>query len=945
MMTTFETSDFNTTVTERFERMATLHAMQCALQTAQATWSYAELNQAANQIAHRLLQQEGAAGGQVIVFCAALVWQIAALLAVIKAGKTVIVADTSLPDARLGFIFGDSEATTVLVDTPLAARATAILATVDEPSSLITPLVVDTPGAATAVANPALVIDPDTPLAMIYTSGSTGNPKGVVRSHRAQMQNIWRFYQRSNLPTPCRGGVSSSLAYAATFGLTLRLLLQGSTIYAYDLTAGSLPGFSQWLTQERIHFIIPPIALARQWCNSLTAPVELPDLQLVEFVGAQINKQDLQQLRAKVLGDYTIALVYGATETLNVTNYLVGDLAQLPEGALPGGYFSADKAVLVLDEQGEAVAQGQVGEIVIASRYIGTGYWRRAALTAAKFRSDPQEPTRRLFFTGDLGYLADDGCLYITGRKDFMVKVRGYLVELTEVEQVLAAVNGVAQAVVVAHEPATAEPNSGAEKELTAYWVREPQAALTQPQLRTQLTERLPAYMLPTHFVELAALPLTPNGKIDRRALPAPTLNQGDAAGAAAAPRTPTEQALLQIWRHLLQREAIGFHDNFFALGGHSLLALRLLVQVEQHFQCALELRSFVFTPTIAHMAALLDNRQTAMALGQPASVAATTPLPNQETLAMLYAALTEPHKMQQLRRATRPTKAQPRWLQLLSRLPQPLAMTSLAWLVQQRWVQQRYLPKQTKVVQQFLAGLEPPRLPMHLPETILARALFFGFLQHFQLRGAIFQRLRRQPPLPVAGMPLLAKARAQQQGVILLTSHDYQAPYFRTLGVMQRTIANMAPLVQPHAVEPVMAESLLYARQLELARQILQQGGVIAIAPDVNRGHGPQTVVEFHGRLHQFRTGFAELALLTDAQLFFVASDLQAYNRFSFRMVGPFDRGSATMRYEERVQHLMNQYIEQLRIQWAKNPWALPWWLMREQLAYPPARQFTEMV
>jgi lauroyl/myristoyl acyltransferase len=193
--------------------------------------------------------------------------------------------------------------------------------------------------------------------------------------------------------------------------------------------------------------------------------------------------------------------------------------------------------------------------------------------------------------------------------------------------------------------------------------------------------------------------------------------------------------------------------------------------------------------------------------------------------------------------------------------------------------------------------------------------------------------------------MPLLAKARAQQQGVILLTSHDYQAPYFRTLGVMQRTIANMAPLVQPHAVEPVMAESLLYARQLELARQILQQGGVIAIAPDVNRGHGPQTVVEFHGRLHQFRTGFAELALLTDAQLFFVASDLQAYNRFSFRMVGPFDRGSATMCYEERVQHLMNQYIEQLRIQWAKNPWALPWWLMREQLAYPPARQFTEMV
>lgn len=107
-------------------------------------------------------------------------------------------------------------------------------------------------------------------------------------------------------------------------------------------------------------------------------------------------------------------------------------------------------------------------------------------------------------------------------------------------------------------------------------------------------------------------------------------------------------------------------------------------------------------------------------------------------------------------------------------------------------------------------------------------------------------------------------------------------------------------------------------------------------IAPDVNRGHGTQIAVWFHGRMHQFRTGFAELALLAHAQIFFVASDLQAYNCFSFRLVGPFDMGSAAMRYEERVQHLMDQYIEQLRRQWAQNPWTLPWWLMREHLAFP---------
>lgn len=225
----------------------------------------------------------------------------------------------------------------------------------------------------------------------------------------------------------------------------------------------------------------------------------------------------------------------------------------------------------------------------------------------------------------------------------------------------------------------------------------------------------------------------------------------------------------------------------------------------------------------------------------------------------------------------------------------------------------------------------------LHNGETPTATLTYRQLWQQAQAI-AIFQQLNQEQSLPVAGLPLLEKAQAQQQGVILLTSHNYQAPYFRSLGLMQRTIASMAPLVKPIAVDPVIAETMLYAHQLELARQRLQQGGVIAIAPDVNRGQGPQVAVPFHGRIHQFRTSFAELALLTDAQIIFVASDLHAYNRFSFQLIGPFDSGTAAMSQTTEVQHLTDQYIAHLQRQWARNPWAVPWWLMREHLAYPPA-------
>jgi hypothetical protein len=403
-------------------------------------------------------------------------------------------------------------------------------------------------------------------------------------------------------------------------------------------------------------------------------------------------------------------------------------------------------------------------------------------------------------------------------------------------------------------------------------------------------------------------------------------------------PRNEIETQLAVMWEDLFAIHPIGVADNFFDLGGHSILSMRLLYAVEQQFRQSVALRAFIFNPTIAHLAALLSP-ETGQESSKREEGAAPSSLPDNAELRALYDALDSKAKIDQLRTPLRVKPPLPRPLRLLLRLPKPVAMSLLYRLVQQSWVQQHYLPSQTAQVQRFLAGLEdaPAQQSLGWLPSAVARSLFFGLLSHFGLRKTIFPQLQSTNKITLDGIDALSAARSRQQGVILLVSHNYQATYFRTFRLTQGWIGNMTLLTSNQPFDKVHAEHILYARQLELARQTLQKGQAIYIAPDVYQGHGTSITVPFHGRMHPFRTSFADLALLTDAQIFFVASDLQAYDRFSFELVGPFDMGTSAMRYEDRVQHLMDQYVSHLRQQWARNPWALHWWLMREHLAYPP--------
>jgi acyl carrier protein len=294
----------------------------------------------------------------------------------------------------------------------------------------------------------------------------------------------------------------------------------------------------------------------------------------------------------------------GITETATIRSYFMDKTTPIDGARVPIGYPVDDKEVLLLDESGEHAGRNCIGEIAVKSRYLSLGYWRRPDLTRAKFLPDPNGGEERTYLSGDLGRMAADGCLFHVGREDFRVKVRGYSVEVSEIEMALLEHAAVKEAAVVGRE------TQSDDRQLVAYFVPSEKPAATVTQLRNFLKARLPDYMIPSAFVLLRAVPLTPNGKIDRRALPDPGQSRPELDTPYVAGTTPVEEQLAKIWAEVLSLNRVGIHDNFFDLGGHSLAATRVVSRVLKRFQVDIPLQSLFGSPTVSEMSTVITQYQ-----------------------------------------------------------------------------------------------------------------------------------------------------------------------------------------------------------------------------------------------------------------------------------------------------------------------------------------------
>ncbi|HEV3049541.1 MAG TPA: amino acid adenylation domain-containing protein, partial [Longimicrobium sp.] len=318
--------------------------------------------------------------------------------------------------------------------------------------------------------------------------------------------------------------------------------------------------------------------------------------------GDVLRRADVQRLAA-LAPNLRVINYYGSTETQRAVSYHVVEPEAEQKEIIPLGRGIPGVQLLVRNAAGEVAGVGEVGEIWLRSPHLAAGYLGDADLSASRFVVNPWTGSERdrLYRTGDLGRYRPDGEVEPMGRADQQVKVRGFRVELGEVESALASHAAIKEAAVIARE------TGAGDRRLVAYWVPADEAARAESaELRAHLKARLPEYMVPAAYVRLERLPLTANGKLDRRALPEPEAVESESR--PVAPRTPTEELLAQIWAEVLRVDSVGMNDDFFALGGHSLLATRLLARVQNALGVVLPLRALFEGPTVAALAQRVEE-------------------------------------------------------------------------------------------------------------------------------------------------------------------------------------------------------------------------------------------------------------------------------------------------------------------------------------------------
>ena len=556
--------------------------------------TYHQVEERANRLAHHLRARGVGPEVLVGVYLERTPELYVALLGILKAGAAYVPLDPAYPAERVALMVSEARLSLLLtqraLDDTLGAPGVArYLLDEEAPARAALPTTV-----------PPRRVGPDALAYVVFTSGSTGTPKGVMVSHR-NWANAYLGWERSyGLREHCRNHLQmASFSFDVFAGDLVRALCSGGRLVLCP---------REWLLEPaRLHALMREEAID---CAEFVPAVLRGLLQHLEEMGQRLDAMrvliagsdawyvnEYHRLRG-VIGDATRLInSYGITETtIDSTWFESSDLDGADTRLVPIGRPFANVRLYVLDARFQPMPEGVPGELFIGGEGVARGYLHRPELTAERFVPDPfGEPGARLYRSGDRARWLPDGTLEFLGRADTQVKLRGFRVELAEIESVLGKYPAVQAAVVLLRT----DPGSPAR--LVAYLVseEEPDTSL----LRDYLRARLPDYMVPALFLRLDALPLTPNGKVDRRALPAPDATLRAVDDPLVAPRTETEAALLAIWREVLGQESLGVMDDFFGVGGHSLLATQIISRANATFQVELPLRALFEHTTIAGLA------------------------------------------------------------------------------------------------------------------------------------------------------------------------------------------------------------------------------------------------------------------------------------------------------------------------------------------------------
>ena len=596
----FPQEDVETSIPERFEKIAARFPDRVAVKLRNRLLTYRELNEAANRLARDILTQRGDTQEPIALLMEHDIQLFVAMLAILKAGKICVVLDPSFPKDRNVFLIEDSQAGLLISDRE---NQTAAVEYAQGRCGCVNLNEVDS---SLSTENLRLPIAPKDFAFLIYTSGSTGQPKGVIQNHRNLLHDCLLYCNGLHVCADDRIALLYSCSASQGLKITFAGLLNGAALYPFNMRQKGVADLALWLNQEEISVYFSVPVVFRQFTSTIAGQFQWPSLRIIQLGSDLVTFQELEEFQKHFAAGTILIIRFGATETGTLRRLYVDGKSSLDPIKNAVGYPTEEAEISLLDESDRQVKCDEIGEIVVQSRYISPGYWRRPDLHRDPFCPDPAGGDKRIYRTGDLGRLRSDGLLYHLGRKDFQLSVRGYRVEPSEIEAVLLAQQNVKEALVSAGRGSTQADHD----RLIAYIVPFAKPFPSSVVLRCAAREKLPAHMIPSDFVFLESLPLTPNGKVDRLALPAPDKSCSESEMNYAAPRSDIENRLVEIWTEVLSIEHAGIHDNFFDLGGHSLSATRVLSRIFEQYQLEIPLKSLFQSPTIAEMAEQIIARQ-----------------------------------------------------------------------------------------------------------------------------------------------------------------------------------------------------------------------------------------------------------------------------------------------------------------------------------------------
>lgn len=548
------------------------------------SFTYSQFNEACNRVAHRLRELGVAPEVPVALFVGRCEWMGIGALAIMKSGGVYVPLDPAYPSDRIGYMLSSVSPGVVLTtrkDGALLPPTSARVLVLDDDAEL----------ARMPPTNPAPTATGSNTAYVLFTSGTTGKPKAIQMPHRAFRNMPLAHASRGLLHPDNRVLQFASVAFAVSLGGSFMAWLSGGALYQVN-DAQSVPGNAlfELLRSQRINMVSWPVSLLASLPD-----IDLPDLQTVISTAEPCT----DAVARRWCKGRRFINMYGSSEVA-----MGSTLFEWREGAMVTlGTPFPNTEIYVVDEELNPVPVGVVGEICIGGRALANGYLHRPDATADKFLPNPfsSTPGKRLYRTGDLGRYLPSGEIQYVGRRDFQVSIRGFRIEVMEVERALSAVDGVEAAAV------SVRPDPFGRDRLVAYVVGCAGQPFDRAATREALARTLPDYMIPSLFVTLEALPLTPNRKLDRLRLPEPDL-AAQLEDGYEEPVGPTERALAEIWAKALNVERVGRSHGFFHIGGHSLLAAIVITHVKTRLDIDVPLRVLIEHDTIRAFAAELER-------------------------------------------------------------------------------------------------------------------------------------------------------------------------------------------------------------------------------------------------------------------------------------------------------------------------------------------------